>query len=284
MASLRTRVIVLVAALVAPACGGKVVVDGGGAAQGSSGVGGAGGEGAGGAVPYDAGPDGYYPPPVAAVYANSSDSLYVINPATNAVSSVGAFQGCDAVTDIAVNRTGQIFATSKTALYAVNPTTAQCTHIADGSYPNSLSFVPQGTVDPDQETLVGYSGSSYVRIDQSTGAIAPIGALGNPGLSSSGDIVSLIGGGTYLTVKGDLCNDCLIAVNPTTGAIVKQLGSIGSYGDVWGLAFWGGTVYGFTSAGLMFSLDPATMMTTPIAYKGGAVGFWGAGSSTAAPM
>jgi hypothetical protein len=298
--SIRKKALFLAAALVIPACGGKVVVDGFGAAQGASGVGGAGGSdvtgvtasvttgegtgGSGGEVFYDAGPDGYYPPPVAAVYANSSDSLYVVNPATKAVSVIGAFQGCDFVIDIAVNRTGGIFATSKTALYAVNPKTAQCKQIAQGKYPNSLSFVPQGTVDPDQEALVGYNGSSYVRIDPSTGLVSSIGELGNPNLASSGDIFSLIGGGTYLTVKGENCSDCLVQVDPTTGKLVKLLGPIGSYANVWGLAFWGGTAYGFTSGGLMFSLDPATMVTTPIYYAGDSVLFWGAGSSTAAPM
>ncbi len=156
MPSILKKTLVLSVALVIPACGGKVVVDGFGAAQGASGVGGSGGatssvtssvttgEGAGGAiVEYDAGVDGYFPPPVAAVYANSSDSLYVINPATNGVSLVGAFQGCDFVIDIAVNRTGGVFATTKSALFAVDPKTAVCKYIANGTYLNSLSFVPR---------------------------------------------------------------------------------------------------------------------------------------------
>ena len=120
---------------------------------------------------------------MAAVYANSSDSLYVINPATNAVSLVGASQGCDFVIDVAVNRTGGVFATTKSALFAVDPRSAQCKFIAKGTYPNSLSFVPQGTVNPDQETLVGYNGSSYLRIDPDTGLVSPVGGLGNPGLA-----------------------------------------------------------------------------------------------------
>src|SRR5689334_14493838 len=133
MASLPRKALILAAALVIPACGGKVVVDGFGAAQGGSGTGGSGGSGgstssiattagvttgasgsggSGGSPIVDAGPDTYFPPPVAAVYANSNTELYVVNPATNAVSAVGAFQGCDFIIDIAVNRTGDIFATS----------------------------------------------------------------------------------------------------------------------------------------------------------------------------
>ena len=94
---------------------------------------------------------------------------------------------------------------------------------------------------------------------------------------------SLIGGGTYLTVKGGDCADCLVEVDPASGKLLKMLGPIVGYADVWGLAYWGGTAYGFTASGLMFSLDPATMATTPINYPGDAVLFWGAGSSTAAP-
>ena len=290
--------LIFAATLVIPACGGKVVVDGFGAAQGGSGSGGSsssiattggvttgeGAGGSGGSPILDAGPDTYFPPPVAAIYASSSDALYVVNPATKAVSVVGAFQGCDSIIDIAVNRTGDIFAASKLTLYAVDPKTAQCKPIANGTYPNSLSFVPQGLLDPDHETLVGYDGSTYERVDPDTGLVSPVGDLGDPGLASSGDLFSVIGGATYLTVKGNSCSDCLVQVDPATGKLLKQLGPIVGYGNVWGLAFWGGTAYGFTSGGLMFSLDPVTMATTPIFYPGDAVLFWGAGSSTAAPM
>jgi hypothetical protein len=303
MSSLRKKALILAAALVIPACGGKVVVDGFGAAQGASGSGGSGGTsstssiattggvttgegsgGSGGSPILDAGPDTYFPPPVAAIYANSSSELYVVNPATNAVSAVGPFQGCDFIIDLAVNRTGDIFAASNTALYAIDPKTAKCTPIAAGAYPNSLSFVPQGILDPDHETLVGYNGATYERIDTSSGVVTPIGDLGDPNLFSSGDMFSLIGGGTYLTVKGGTCSDCLVEVDPASGKMLKMLGSIGLYADIWGLAYWGGTTYGFTAGGLMFALDLATMATTPINYPGDAVPFWGAGSSTAAPM
>jgi len=36
--------------------------------------------------------------------------------------------------------------------------------IADGDYPTSLSFVPAGTVDPDEEALVGFVDEQYIRI------------------------------------------------------------------------------------------------------------------------
>ena len=39
------------------------------------------------------------------------------------------------------------------------------------------------------------------------------------------------------------CNDCIITVNPKTGDLITKLGSLG-YGDVYGIAFWAGIVYG----------------------------------------
>src|SRR5262245_44761999 len=86
------------------ACGGKVIVDGDGDAAGaggaasssdvsasssssSSGLGGAGGS------PADAGPDGPLPPPPVAVYANSGNTLYLLDPVTKAVTTIGQFKG-----------------------------------------------------------------------------------------------------------------------------------------------------------------------------------------------
>jgi hypothetical protein len=185
--------------------------------------------------------------------------------------------------DIALNSSGEMYGTTFSALVKINKETAQCTTIKTGSYPNSLSFVPKGTVFPDKEALVGYQGSNYLEINITTGAVTNIGSIGS-GLSSSGDIVSIIGGGTYLTVTGSGCADCMVEVNPSTGALITNLGPIG-YGAVYGLAFWAGTAYGFNSAGKMFSYDVLTGQTQPIAFPGNPSGliFYGAGSTTCAP-
>src|SRR5262249_33737729 len=148
-------------------------------------------------------------------------------------------------------------------LFKINKSTAVCTQIAVGGYPNSLSFVPAGTVDPVKEALVGYEGSTYVRIDTVTGQVTNIGSLGNAGYSSSGDIVSVIGGGAYLTVNGNNCNDCIVEVNPTTGALVNLIGPLGHF-SVYGLAYWGGVAYGFDDGGELFQIDLMTGMTMVI--------------------
>jgi hypothetical protein len=231
-------------------------------------------------------------PQVPVVYGQSGAVLYSVNPVTEAVTTVGFFIGCDSdVIDIALDKSSVMYATTSGGVYTVNTTTAACTLIATGTtYPNSLSFVPAGTVDPSEEALVGYEGSTYVRIDTTTGSMSNIGALGGSTYTSSGDIVSVIGGGTYLTVTGGsdcTANDCLVEVNPATGALVTHYGSVG-HAQVYGLAFWAGNVYGFDNAGELFNVgfpEAGTLAITAIPIPAAPLGlsFNGAGSTTRAP-
>jgi len=220
----------------------------------------------------------------AEVFAHSPNTLFKLDPISKGVTTVGPFNGCSSVIDIALDKDGQMFGTTFSGLYRINKTSASCSLVSQGAYPNSLSFVPKGTVDPNVEALVGYQGGTYVRIDTTSGAVTNIGSLGN-GYSSSGDIVSVIGGGTYLTVNGNGCGDCIVEVNPTTGAFVKLIGPLGQ-AAVYGLAFWGGVAYGFNDGGKLFSIDLSNGSTTLIPMPNPPAGlqFWGAGSTTAAPL
>lgn len=221
------------------------------------------------------------------VFGHSAATLYKLDPVTKQVTIVGSFQGCPtAVIDIALDKEGAMIGTTFDGLYKIDKTTAKCTFVASGGFPNSLSFVPEGTVDPSSEALVGFEGSTYVRIDTKTGQKQTLGYL-DGGYTSSGDVVSVIGGGTYLTVYGgqENCNDCIIEVDPATGAFVKNVGKLG-YSSVYGLAFWGGAAYGFNDFGVLFEIDLTNGTTTPIAIPGAPAGlsFYGAGSSTSAPL
>lgn len=282
------------AACSANGSGSSAGAGGSGGAAGSGGLGGSGLDagGSGGGLLGDAGPlEDASGPPEAVVYGHSPTTLYRLDPDTKQVTVVGAFQGCTNVIDIALDKDSNLFATTGAGvaggLFAIDPATASCLFIASGSYPNSLSFVPAGTLDPNEEALVGYVGSTYVRIDTRTGAVRDVGAISG-GLSSSGDIVSVKGGGTYLTVNGAGCGDCIVEVNPATGDLVKNFGSV-NHGSVYGLAFWAGTAYGFADDGSLFSIafDPGgTVTTQDIAIPGapGGLEFWGAGSTTSAPV
>lgn len=259
--------------------------DGGG--TGGADTGGAGGAGASGSGGLNVGGQGGDTTVlIAEVFGHSAETLYRLDPDTKAVSVVADFNGCTDVIDIALDKDSNIIGTTLDGIYGIDKDTAACTHIATGDYPNSLSFVPAGTVDANVEALVGYLDADYVRIDPQTGVQTTIqaGALTN-GLISSGDIVSVKDGNTYLTVKAGACNttDCLIEVDPTTGTQLKMWGDIG-FDGVFGIAFWAGSVYGFTRDGELFEitfdnnfLSTASIPTTP------GLEFWGAGSTTSAP-
>lgn len=131
----------------------------------------------------------------AIVFGESTDTLYKVDPLFKVVTVVGKFDGCTYVTDIALERDSNMFGTTVDGLYKIDPMTAACTLIASGTYPNSLSFVPAGTLDPSAEALVGYIDAQYVRIDLQTGAMKNVGQGLGMGLPSSGDIVSVNGGG-----------------------------------------------------------------------------------------
>ncbi len=226
------------------------------------------------------------PEPVTVVYGHSATQLYKLDPVTKAVSVVGTFDCSNQITDIAIDGASNAYATSFGAFYKLDLNTAKCSLLASGDYPNSLSFVPKGTLDANVEALVGYLGDEYVRIDTNSGSLKSIGSLSG-GYVSSGDIVSVTGGGTFLTAKNFGCADCLLQIDPATGNMVQNYGSVG-FGSVFGIAYWGGTVYGFTDAGDLFEITmqngKVSTKTITIASKPSGLSFWGAGSSTSVPV
>lgn len=241
----------------------------------------------------------------AEVFVHSGDTLYKLDPNTNAVTKIGKFSGNDDdMFDIALDADGNMFGTTASGLYRINKENAKCTTVRMGQYgdyPNSLSFVPAGTLEADREVLVGYLDSDYIRIDPDTGAKTTVrkNALGND-LVSSGDIVSIREGDflTYLTVKpknknsctGECAsckdNDCVFEVDPSTGEKVSNLGSA-KRKDVFGLAFWAGDLFGVNTDGKLFRIttnSPPQVTNIPLDGLGSTpIKFYGAGSSTSAP-
>jgi hypothetical protein len=234
---------------------------------------------------FEAGP----PPPAPIIYVHSPDTLFTFDPTTSMLTQVAKFTTCTQTTtteviDLAIDSSNNAYVTTVDGVYSLNVSTAACTLIQTGGYPNSLSFVPAGTVDPSVEALVGYFGSEYVRVDTSTGAITDIGSLSS-GYASSGDIVSVKGGGTFLTVTGNGCGDCLLQVDPSTGDVIQSYGAL-PHGAVYGLGYWAGSLYGFDNGGDIFSISgggDAGLVTSDIAVDGGNM-WYGAGSTTAAPV
>lgn len=247
-----------------------------------------------------------------AVYAHTATSLYLFEPIRKALTKVGDF-ACldrgDRVLDIAVDRDGVMYATSDFGFLSINVTNATCTYVRRaGRYPNSLSFVPLGTVDPTKEALVGYQfdtvagnhvdqATRYVRIDVVDGSITKLGELNDPAApikyKSSGDMIALVrrGNRAYLTVKlldadSETGNDYLAEVDPSTGRITSVLGDIEKT-DLFGLGFWAGKGYGFSASGEILELDMtngASTVVTTLMQDGRPVPWYGAGVKTTAPV
>jgi hypothetical protein len=241
------------------------------------------------------------------VYGHSDTTLFKLEPISKQVTIVGNFD-CVSISlpnlgegmwDIAIDKDGAMVGTMTllqgSSLVSIDKATAHCSVIAQGSYPNSLTFVPVGILDPAKEILVGYNVTQYMRIDPTTGAQMPIGDL-NPGPTaeeweSSGDVVSIIGDKTYLTVKplgsGSGYNgpDTIVEVDPVDGHVVAIIGNT-TYPKLWGLGYWGGTAYGFGATGQLCAIDLTNGSATgiPLMDVPANLAFWGAGVTTSAPI
>ena len=226
-------------------------------------------------------------------FATSSDSLYKIDTRSHAVTLVGPMTGCfdvAIVTDVAVDSAGGIFAVSD-SLYKVDGASGVCTKVGGTPGVTGLAFLPKGVLDATREVLVGYAGATYVQIDTATGKTVTLGYLAKDQpaitLSSSGDLVYSADKHLYLSVtgvdaNGKTCGDCLVEVDPTKGAIVKNYGPIG-YSQVYGLAAWDFAVWGFSTDGRVFSAKPAgdtlTVTAQTLPEAGAAIAFGGAASA-----
>ena len=247
------------------------------------------------------------------VYAHTTDALYLYEPVGHTLKKIGAFTfdkpGTESqIIDIAVDRTGNMYATTFSNFFSVDTATASCTWIATTAplvdFPNSLSFVPAGTVDPGKETLVGYASNgdnvavTYVKIDTTTGVMTTLGdmnaSLTGPQYRSSGDIISLIQdqNRTYATVKlqvdgGASGTDLLAEVDPTDGHLKRIIGDT-QQTNLFGFGYWAGKGYGFSDTGRIVEIDmtsgKSSVLLTLMDDAGTPLPWYGAGVTTQAPI
>jgi hypothetical protein len=243
-----------------------------------------------GAPGQDAAPgtDGSVPVYDQKVYAHSPTMLFVVDPNTLVVTTVAAFSWPsghfgEQMTDIALDEEGGMIGISFGSVYAVDPETAVCTYLADldTSSFNGLSWVEGVGADPDGKSLVGVNQEGdFCTIDPETGVSNCLGAYGG-GLGSSGDLVFVRGAGVFATATSlAYGSDVLVSIDPADGS-ASVIGPTG-FQDIWGLAYWGGQIFGFTDGGEFLTIDPATGAGTLVTTK--ANQFWGAGVTTVAPV
>jgi hypothetical protein len=221
------------------------------------------------------------------VYAHSGSDLFSVDPRTLEFSRVGNFliagppvKYLNEVTDIAVDRDGRIVGTTFDQLLEIDPRTAECKPIAKlpaGRSFNGLSWIR--TDAAEEQLLATTLDGGVFRIDPLTGNATLVGPLG-AGLQSSGDLVSVAGYGTLVTLKG-ASTDRLARIDPATGA-ATIIGDTG-FKQIWGLGFWGSRVFGFTVTGDFILIDPKTGAGMKVEAMP-AFPFWGAGVTTSVPV
>lgn len=217
------------------------------------------------------------------VYAHSARTLYRIDPDALTVTPVGNFTCSEMISDIAIDKSGVMIGISFTSVYRIDPLTAEATLLAgelEGSI-NGLSFVPAqqfGQVGDDVLIATRNADGNVYRIDPTTGVYKQIGSTGT--VRSSGDLVSIAGFGTMLTVEMGSQPDALARLAPQSFT-ATQIGSTG-YDQIWGLAYWKNRLFGFTNTGQFLLIDPVDGRATVIEQTG--VAWWGAAVITTAPV
>lgn len=224
------------------------------------------------------------------VYAHTSSQLYTMDAFSYDVALVGnfSFNGSPGqVTDIAIDRWGVVYAVTFNDLFVCNPQTAQCFYLADlpQSF-NGLTMVPPGTIDPDDDTLIGIanSGAWYqMTVVGQQAMLNQIGQYGN-NMTSAGDVYSIEGEGTFGAVNKPGVNNgnVIVESNPLNGNVLAELATAVGYTTIYGLAGWQGIIFAFNSGGEIVSIDPADGTVTFI--KDTPQSWWGAGVFTVLPQ
>lgn len=235
------------------------------------------------------------------VYAHSGQTLYRIETSDLEVIEIGPFGaavGTASITDIAIDKDGRMIGVSLRKIFEIDEATGTATELqeftgADGF--TSLSFVPVDPEDPDSaERLIAANDQGEVfEIDPETGDATMVGAYGMHGdqqIRSSGDIVSIRGYGTLATVTlGDTLTDPdFLALIDTTTWQATVIGTAGTgYDRIFGLGFWGGTIFGFVDdvgegRGELVTIDRTTGVASPAVIS--PFRWYGAGVTTTAPI
>jgi len=201
------------------------------------------------------------------VYAHTSATLYSMDVKLYKLEKVGDFKwpndgATHLMTDIGIDSYGVLYGTSYGFLYTCHPQTVECHLVA--KLPNSfngLTMVPAGLVDPYADVLIGISGDGgWYRLDVEDGQLksTKLGGYGS-GYASAGDAYSIAGVGTFAAVHKDGVEDnVLVSVDPVTGHVIDDIGTIDGYEGIFGLAGWTDKAFAFDKTGDVVLIDTNT--------------------------
>jgi hypothetical protein len=221
------------------------------------------------------------------VYAHTQSTLFRVDPDSLAITEIADFGWpsgqSDQMTDIAIDKNGQMIGVSYDKVYKVDTSTAQTTLLSaslQGMF-NGLSYVPASFVNGSgDDVLVGTRNTdgAVFQIDPTSGNVTQIGNMGS-GFTSSGDLVAVDGFGIVQTIPGNGGDTIATLANGTFAA--TTIGNTG-YDMIWGLAFWKNKLFGFTDGGAFVTIDPTTGAATLVSIN--LQEWWGAAVTTTAPV
>lgn len=187
---------------------------------------------------------------------DQSGNLGTVDVTSGTVTVIGNMG--QAMTDIAFDNQGNLYATSFTQLFSINKSTAQATTIGNhnlGANKNSLVF--------DANNTLYAANNSLYTLNVTTGAATLIGN-GGTAYNSSGDLAFVAGD---LFLSSTYGNDSLVKLNTTNGA-ATFVGNIG-FSAVYGLATNNNIdLYGLTGTQVL-SINTSTGAGTSILNYGG---------------
>ncbi|GGB33383.1 hypothetical protein GCM10011316_01800 [Roseibium aquae] len=178
-------------------------------------------------------------------YTDDDGELHLIS--SDGSDTVIGSTGVGALTDIALDSSGNLYGITFSKLYVVDPDTGKATKISSSSFGtsmNALEFAPDGTL-----YAASTSGKLYT-LDPATGKSTFIGQMD---YGSAGDL-AFAGGKLYLSAS----DGSIVEIDPGSGAtlaVVAKLPVSNAFGLVGDPA---GQIYAFTDGGKVFQIDPDT--------------------------
>jgi hypothetical protein len=160
-------------------------------------------------------------------------------------------------------------------LYAINPNSGAVSGTV------SLSQNVSAIATSPKGVLYGLSGNALRTINAATGQFSSVGTLSlSPGYYLAG--MAFSPGGTLYGVAGGLLNQQLITIDPATGAMASDLGSLTGAFDVGDITYAAdGNIYASNFSYALLKIDPQTLSNTFVGF--GNVGDLGGIAAVAAP-
>lgn len=220
------------------------------------------------------------------VYAHTADELYALGVKVFRLNLIAPFsfdvESNQQITDIAIDRSGVLWAISFNTLWICHPRTGECR--SQGRLPftnfNGLTFISGSLFGEERDVLVGIDiPGRWRRLDIREGVIEDESLGSYPNETSSGDAFSIEGVGTFAAVKrAGAAGDVIVRVNPLRPSEISDVVTLTGYTKIYGMAGWRGALFAFDESGAIIRIDlntneVMTLNTQPASW-------WGAGVSS----